>query len=86
MYSPTPPPPVPPPKPSSHDVSRLSTPASGTPPRPAPIPEGILNAVETSRFSHADASGLIPAPVRAAASVPAASPDPGDQWLPKVLE
>ncbi|KAI2622949.1 hypothetical protein GGS26DRAFT_232752 [Hypomontagnella submonticulosa] len=87
MYTPTPPPPVPPPKPSSHDASRLGTPAAVSSPRPPPpIPDdSFLRSIEGKGKSPAmmDASGLIPAPTSAELE---AIPDPGDQWLPKILE
>ncbi|KAL2128839.1 hypothetical protein VTI74DRAFT_8585 [Chaetomium olivicolor] len=77
MYSSTPP--APPPKPpASHDVSRMSTPASAQPPRPPPpLPEAVN-------------SGSGPAGPTAAAGQnaiqPQDIPDPGDTWLPKFLE
>ncbi|CAJ2513461.1 Uu.00g015800.m01.CDS01 [Anthostomella pinea] len=86
MYRPTPPPPVPPPKPSSHDTSRLGTPAITNSPRPPPpIPDHGFNCMESKGKAPAtDASGLIPAPMGHAQTQPI--PDPGEQWLPKVLE
>ncbi|KAK4044587.1 hypothetical protein C8A01DRAFT_42767 [Parachaetomium inaequale] len=76
MYAHTPP--APPPKPpGTHDVSRMSTPASGPAPRPPPLPEAI-------------AAGLGAAGTPAAAEQHGFRPhdvaDPGDQWLPKFLE
>ncbi|KAI0100674.1 hypothetical protein GGR51DRAFT_349692 [Nemania sp. FL0031] len=99
MYtSPTPPPPVPPPKPSSHDVSRLGTPGTpGTPvgnsPRP-PLPisdNGYSGGLESMGFSNGrspatDASGLIPAPTGITRQYREPVPDPGDTWLPRMLE
>ncbi|KAI1386933.1 uncharacterized protein F4822DRAFT_329504 [Hypoxylon trugodes] len=88
MYSPTPPPPVPPPKPSSHDASRLGTPATSNSPRPpAPVPDDtFMRSIEGKGKSTAtiDASGLIPAPTMT--GEPPIPEDPGDQWLPKILE
>ncbi|KAI1432008.1 hypothetical protein GGR50DRAFT_28801 [Xylaria sp. CBS 124048] len=94
-----PPPPVPPPKPSSHDASRLGTPSTNSPRPPPPIPDngynGGLESIETtdgriSTTTTTDASGLILAPI----GPPGAGtrqqqepiPDPGDRWLPKILE
>ncbi|KAH6649945.1 hypothetical protein F5144DRAFT_636246 [Chaetomium tenue] len=79
MYSHTPP--APPPKPpGTHDVSRMSTPSSGTapPPPPPPLPEAVT-------------AGLIAAGTPAGAEYydPQSQQeiaDPGDQWLPKFLE
>ncbi|OTA54331.1 hypothetical protein K449DRAFT_469528 [Hypoxylon sp. EC38] len=70
MYSPTPPPPVPPPKPSSHDASRLGTPAAANSPRPPPPPP----MPDDSFLRSLDGRGK------------ETIPDPGDQWLPKILE
>ncbi|KAK8126022.1 uncharacterized protein PG998_001781 [Apiospora kogelbergensis] len=82
MYSPTPPPPIPPPKPSSHDTSRLGTPATNQSPRPPPNPETMLDG--KGRTFATDSAGLIPA----ARQIPPPEeiPDPGEQWLPRVLE
>ncbi|KAI0489476.1 hypothetical protein F4859DRAFT_152286 [Xylaria cf. heliscus] len=99
MYaSPTPPPPVPPPKPNNHDVSRLGTPA-GNSPRPPPVPEnghsGGLEGMATSSVANGmipttDASGLIPAPTATPGGITRQhrepAPDPGDAWLPRMLE
>jgi hypothetical protein len=101
MYTaPTPPPPLPPPKPSSHDVSRLGTPVGNSPRPPPPVPDnGYSGGLETMGISHGqvtgtDASGLIPAPI--ATAMPRGTmrqqqpqqpvPDPGDTWLPGILE
>ncbi|KAI0828387.1 hypothetical protein F5Y06DRAFT_224207 [Hypoxylon sp. FL0890] len=90
MYSPTPPPPVPPPKPSSHDASRLGTPAAANSPRPPPpVPDdAFLRSIDGKGKSAAtmDASGLIPAPMGYLNTESEIVPDPGDQWLPKILE
>ncbi|KAL7628248.1 hypothetical protein AAE478_002447 [Parahypoxylon ruwenzoriense] len=107
MYSPTPPPPVPPPKPSSHDASRLGTPATGSssslprPPLAMPddmfakeISEGKGKAPAATFTMTTDASGLIPAPTGGEGGVAGSAErerlpppeDPGDQWLPKILE
>ncbi|KAI1764046.1 hypothetical protein GGR53DRAFT_336991 [Hypoxylon sp. FL1150] len=98
MYTPTPPPPVPPPKPSSHDASRLGTPVASNPARPVPDAQfqryvenmGKSPAAATPAQS-ADASGLIPASTQTPMGygderdlhIPE---DPGDQWLPALLE
>ncbi|OTB03048.1 hypothetical protein M426DRAFT_186664 [Hypoxylon sp. CI-4A] len=93
MYSSTPPPPVPPPKPSSHDASRLGTPATTNSPRPPPpIPDDTFSSYIEGRVRLAattDASGLIPAPTSAVGGLSnqqESIPDPGEQWLPKILE
>ncbi|TGJ83108.1 hypothetical protein E0Z10_g5665 [Xylaria hypoxylon] len=94
MYStPTPPPPVPPPKPSSHDVSRLGTPAGNSPRPPPPVPDnGYSGGLESMGISNGntDASGLIPAPIATPSGLTRQHqepiPDPGDAWLPRILE
>ncbi|KAI0025447.1 hypothetical protein F4780DRAFT_330637 [Xylariomycetidae sp. FL0641] len=86
MYTPTPPPPIPPPKPSSHDASRLGTPTIANSPRPLPGQDTGFGG---------EASGLIPAPMGEHGGAPPPHPhpaqsqpipDPGEQWLPKILE
>ena len=83
MYSPTPPvpgaPPPPPPKPSSHEASRLGTPAAAQSPRPPPVPDYGPEAFE-GQASTTDPAGLIPA------TVYEEQPDPGEQWLPQFVE
>ena len=77
MYSHTPPAPPPKPPGNHHDVSRMSTPASGPVPCPPPLPEAIaatLSARGTPATSEQDAAR------------PQDLEDPGDQWLPKFLE
>ncbi|KAI1339560.1 hypothetical protein F5Y15DRAFT_76653 [Xylariaceae sp. FL0016] len=93
MYSPTPPPPIPPPKPSSQDVSRLGTPSATSSPRPPPPVPGSENeynnvGVEGKGKTPADVSGLIPAQpgMGSAQAQTQPIPDPGEGWLPKVLE
>ncbi|KAI1482492.1 hypothetical protein F4774DRAFT_407100 [Daldinia eschscholtzii] len=94
MYSPTPPPPVPPPKPSSHDASRLGTPATSNSPRPPPaVPDDTFSKPMEGKGklpSAMDASGLIPASASmmggGAEREREIIPDPGEQWLPKILE
>ncbi|KAI8961769.1 hypothetical protein F5Y11DRAFT_219244 [Daldinia sp. FL1419] len=96
MYTPTPPPPIPPPKPSSHDASRLGTPSASNPPRhPPAVPDDAFSRAMV------EGKGKVPAAVDASGLIPASAtvtggggggrerdviPDPGDQWLPKVLE
>ncbi|RYO73866.1 hypothetical protein DL766_010624 [Monosporascus sp. MC13-8B] len=78
-------PPLPPPKPSSHDASRLGTPSLPSSPRQAPSRDNGWNSAEKKgKAPAADASGLIPAQARNIRSQP--PPDPGEQWLPRVLE
>ncbi|KAK7940804.1 uncharacterized protein PG986_013191 [Apiospora aurea] len=82
MYSPTPPPPIPPPKPSSHEASRLGTPATTQSPRPPPIPDSGKDGNRRSMVT--DSAGLIPAARQI--QPPEEIPDPGEQWLPRILE
>ncbi|ROW18007.1 hypothetical protein VPNG_00395 [Cytospora leucostoma] len=80
IYSNTPP--APPPKPGSHEVSRLSTPIttqSPRPPPPLPDQQQLSELPET-----AGAGGAQQAQAQVAR--PQEIPDPGDQWLPKILE
>ncbi|KAI5919512.1 hypothetical protein F4810DRAFT_500731 [Camillea tinctor] len=101
MYTPTPPPPVPPPKPSSHETSRLGTPATDTntnsprPPPPLPAsdnPNGGFHADVAEgrgkgKAPAAEASGLIVAPqTTGPQQQQQVIPDPGEHWLPKILE
>ncbi|KAI1489370.1 hypothetical protein F5X96DRAFT_14077 [Biscogniauxia mediterranea] len=99
MYTPTPPPPVPPPKPSSHEASRLGTPATDTnsPRPPPPVPDnngfhadGSIAAEGKGKAPATEASGLILAPPTtghgAQPQPPQPIPDPGEHWLPKILE
>ncbi|KAI1824245.1 hypothetical protein F4861DRAFT_539267 [Xylaria intraflava] len=92
----TPTPPIPPPKPNSHDVSRLGTPSTNSPRPPPPIPDGAYSGGLESMESNnggmpmtTDASGLIPAPPAPGGPTREQQepiPDPGDRWLPKILE
>ncbi|KAI0508516.1 hypothetical protein F5B22DRAFT_400422 [Xylaria bambusicola] len=100
MYATSTPPP-PPPKPSSHDVSRLGTP-TGNSPRPAPpAPDHPYGGDGLERTRNASsrflepaapvdvASGLIPVPTTTPSGIVRQQepiPDPGDAWLPKILE
>ncbi|KAI1120907.1 hypothetical protein F5Y10DRAFT_113431 [Nemania abortiva] len=93
MYTtPTPPPPVLPPKPNSHDVSRLGTPVANSPRPPPPVPDnsygGGLESMgaSSSRSPATDASGLILAPTSIARQHREPVPDPGDAWLPRMLQ
>ncbi|KFA75416.1 hypothetical protein S40288_06792 [Stachybotrys chartarum IBT 40288] len=66
-------PPVLPPKPGSHDASRTSTPAAA----PGLPPTDFERPPRGSRAGGGDAHSQAPPP---------AVPDPGDQWLPQVLQ
>ncbi|KAL8371022.1 hypothetical protein RB595_001056 [Gaeumannomyces hyphopodioides] len=63
-------PPVLPPKPGSHEASRMGTPAASQSPRPPPFPDQQGGLPEAT-------SGVQPQQI---------PDDPGDQWLPKMLE
>ncbi|KAI5462991.1 hypothetical protein BGZ63DRAFT_353115 [Mariannaea sp. PMI_226] len=82
-YTPEPPsatPPVLPPKPGSHETSRLATPKSADFHYPPPPPPPQQQLADGDRLAGANRnSGFV-------ADVPEAIPDPGDQWLPKILE
>lgn len=82
IYSSTPP--APPPKPGSHEVSRMSTPITTQSPRaPPPLPDQQQHSdLPEAAAAAAAGGGAQPAQV----ARPQAIPDPGDQWLPKVLE
>jgi hypothetical protein len=71
-------PPAPPPKPSSQEVSRQSTPAAGQSLPAPPLDEqrGYTPGTAGQQY-HGQAS------MREAAEMPQ---DPGDRWLPKLLE
>ncbi|KOS21074.1 hypothetical protein ESCO_004282 [Escovopsis weberi] len=71
---PGPAPPVLPPKPSSQDTSRMGTPAGPSSPQRAGA--GPSSAAEP----HAGAGETL------RAEQPSAPPDPGEQWLPQVLQ
>ncbi|CAK7220848.1 hypothetical protein SCUCBS95973_004295 [Sporothrix curviconia] len=70
MYSPAAP--IPPPKPGSHDASRRSTPVTTQSPRQPPLPPTPTTLPEAAAYAH------VTAPPNIA--------DPGDAWLPKILE
>ncbi|KAK5634730.1 hypothetical protein RRF57_010443 [Xylaria bambusicola] len=95
-------PPPPPPKPSSHDVSRLGTPTGNSPRLGPPAPDngygpgGLERPGNTSsRFLEPTTpvdvtSGLIPVPTVTPSGIMRQHqepiPDPGDAWLPRILE
>ncbi|ERS98017.1 hypothetical protein HMPREF1624_06190 [Sporothrix schenckii ATCC 58251] len=66
--------PIPPPKPGSHDASRRSTPATTQSPRQPPLPSTPTSLPEVTAYAYAQT----PAPPTIV--------DPGDTWLPKVLQ
>jgi hypothetical protein len=73
-------PPAPPPKPSSQEVSRRSTPAGSQPlPPPPPHQQEPVGTYEGHSQDHQSSQQ---AQVSAAQSIQ----DPGEQWLPKLLE
>ncbi|KAK2002864.1 hypothetical protein LX36DRAFT_567358 [Colletotrichum falcatum] len=72
------PPPVLPPKPGSHETSRIGTPITSNSPRPS-IGAGIgpdASGASGGRIHPTSLEFARPEPV----------PDPGDQWLPRVLQ
>lgn len=71
-------PPAPPPKPSSEEVSRQSTPAAGQSLPAPPLDEQRGYAAATAGQQYHDQVSL-----RETAAIPQ---DPGDRWLPKLLE
>ncbi|KAH0432607.1 hypothetical protein CcaCcLH18_06353 [Colletotrichum camelliae] len=75
-----PPPPSLPPKPGSHDTSRIGTPVTSNSPRPGTgsgiNSEGPGGAHGSLAHQQAGLEFARPEPV----------PDPGDQWLPTVLQ
>ncbi|OLN94314.1 hypothetical protein CCHL11_02903 [Colletotrichum chlorophyti] len=75
-----PPPPVLPPKPGSHETSRIGTPITSSSPRPGAGPGSGQDGV----------SGVRGHPPQQFAGLeiarPESTPDPGDQWLPRVLQ
>lgn len=71
-------PPVPPPKPSNHEPSRINTPVATA--SQSPRPGSGFDPASTTRGSLSS---------RATQGDPAQqgyTPDPGDQWLPKILQ
>ncbi|KAK1968839.1 hypothetical protein LY78DRAFT_690987 [Colletotrichum sublineola] len=76
------PPPVLPPKPGSHETSRIGTPITSNSPRPS-----------TGAGAGPDANGAsggrihpVYKPTGPELAQPEPVPDPGDQWLPRVLQ
>lgn len=80
IYSNTPP--APPPKPGSHEVSRLSTPTATQSPR---APPALPDQQQLSDLPEAAGAGGAQQ-AQAQVARPREIPDPGDQWLPKILE
>ncbi|TPX17411.1 uncharacterized protein E0L32_003054 [Thyridium curvatum] len=81
MYSSAPP--VPPPKPLN-DPNRVSPPTTTNSPRPPPpIPTDASSSLPEAAFAGTTTSS---GTVQAQVSPPQSIPDPGPQWLPKVLE
>ncbi len=77
-------PPAPPPKPSSREVSRRSTPA-GSQPLPPPPPPQSQEAFGT--YGGGSNGPQLPQQARLLEGVYAQpTQDPGEQWLPKILE
>ena len=72
--------PAPPPKPSSQEVSRRSTPAGGQPLSPPP-PEAFGTYRESENIQAGKQARL-----REVAYAQQIIQDPGEQWLPKILE
>ncbi|KUJ20238.1 uncharacterized protein LY89DRAFT_579242 [Mollisia scopiformis] len=77
-------PPAPPPKPSSQEVSRRSTPAGSQPLLPPPPPQQ-QEAFGTYGSTSEDQRPIQQARLHEAARAQQLQ-DPGEQWLPKVLE
>jgi hypothetical protein len=71
-------PPAPPPKPSSQEVSRQSTPAAGLSLPAPPLDGQRAYSPATAGQQYYDQASM-----RDAAQIPQ---DPGDRWLPKLLE
>ncbi|KAL7927408.1 hypothetical protein ACQKWADRAFT_308167 [Trichoderma austrokoningii] len=94
FHAPTPP--ILPPKPSSKEPSRIGTPATGA--APPPPPSTLSEAGQQYRSSviagldaaaAAAGGGGVPTPPPPPTAVTARAadiPDPGDQWLPQVLQ
>ncbi|KAL6858598.1 hypothetical protein J3F83DRAFT_351381 [Trichoderma novae-zelandiae] len=93
-HAPTPP--ILPPKPSSQEPSRIGTPASGAPPpAPSSLSEAgqqyrasVLSSVAAAAGAGAGATPPLPPPPHTPSSITRAAeiPDPGDQWLPQVVQ
>ncbi|CAL3963613.1 hypothetical protein PZA11_001179 [Diplocarpon coronariae] len=76
-------PPAPPPKPGSREISRRSTPAASQP-LPPPPPQA-QDAAGTYGGGSSDPQSSQQAQAREGQSAPHTQ-DPGEQWLPKILE
>ncbi|PBP24504.1 hypothetical protein BUE80_DR004570 [Diplocarpon rosae] len=76
-------PPAPPPKPGSREISRRSTPAGSQP--PPPPPPQALDAVGTDGGSASEPQSSQQVRVGEGQHTPQTQ-DPGEQWLPKILE
>ncbi|KAM3436112.1 hypothetical protein NHJ13734_005270 [Beauveria thailandica] len=88
-------PPAPPPKPGSHETSRMATPSgagssSSVPPPPPPPPGyGNYGANEPLQLQHVQAADAEAAGVQQQQQqldVPQPMPDPGENWLPEMLQ
>ena len=93
-HAPTPP--ILPPKPSSQEPSRIGTPTSGAPPPPpSSLSEAgqqyrasVLSSAAAGAGAAAAATPPLPPPPPPVSSTTRAAeiPDPGDQWLPQVVQ
>ncbi|KAM3561714.1 hypothetical protein MY1884_002249 [Beauveria asiatica] len=89
-------PPAPPPKPGSHETSRMATPSgagssSSVPPPPPPPPGyGNYGANEPLQLQHVQAAdaeaGVQQQQQQQQLDVPQPMPDPGENWLPEMLQ
>lgn len=73
-------PPVPPPKPGSHDASRMGTPSGLVPPPPPPPAAGADYEIP------GNALGDVQSVAANAPPLAEVGPDPGDTWLPALLQ
>ncbi|EPE26874.1 Endosomal sorting complex assembly [Glarea lozoyensis ATCC 20868] len=79
-------PPAPPPKPNSQEVSRRSTPAGSQPLPPPPLPPQQANFGTYGRGLEDPQSSSQQGRFNTEVTNIDQIPDPGDQWLPKILE
>lgn len=79
-------PPAPPPKPSSQEVSRRNTPAGSQPWPPPPPPQQQQETFGTSGRTPGDQQSMQQARFREGPHAQQQVQDPGEQWLPKILE
>ncbi|KAM3500358.1 hypothetical protein MY10362_006473 [Beauveria mimosiformis] len=85
-------PPAPPPKPGSHETSRMATPSgagssSSVPPPPPPPPGyGNYGANEPSQLQHVQAADAEAGVQQQQLDLPRPMPDPGEGWLPEMLQ